>query len=63
MIQVGMSDWTHESNPVNLKRYLSPCIACALAKTKRQSHTGRIRIPLESSSLLYADVWVNVANQ
>ena len=57
MISIGRVEWNHESNPVNLRRYSSPCVACALAKSKRQSHTGRIRVPLQPGSMFYVDVW------
>ena len=57
MIQIGMLDWIHESVPVNLRKFSSPCAACALAKSNRQSHTGHIRIPLQPASLFYVDVW------
>ena len=32
-------------------------IACELAKSKRQSHVKKIRVPLEPGSLFYVDVW------
>jgi hypothetical protein len=57
MVRDGRVAWSHESAPVNLKKYSSPCVACDLAKSKRSSHTSRIRVPLEPGSLIYVDVW------
>ena len=56
-VRTGHMEWNHESPPVNLKKYSSPCIACSLAKSKRQSHTKKIKVPIEPGSLVYVDVW------
>ena len=57
LAQTGKVNWTHESPPVNFRKYANPCIACELAKSKRQSHVKKIRVPLEPGSLFYVDVW------
>ena len=57
LAQTGQINWTHESPPVNFRKYANPCVACALAKSNRQSHTKKIRVPLEPGSLFYVDVW------
>ena len=57
MIKTGRITWNHETPPVNLKKYADPCVACAMAKSKRVPHTKRIRVPLEPGSLIYVDVW------
>ena len=57
MVKEKRLTWSHESAPVNLKKYSTPCVACELAKSKRSSHTNRIRVPLEPGSLIYVDVW------
>ena len=56
-VKTGHMEWTHETPPVNLRKYSSPCVACSLAKSKRQSHTRKIKVPLEPGSLVYVDVW------
>ena len=57
MIKTGRVKWNHETAPVNLKKHADPCVACALAKSKRVPHTKRLRVPLEPGSLIYVDVW------
>ena len=50
-------EWTHESPPVNLRKYSSPCIACSLAESKRQSHSRKIKVPIELGPLVYVNIW------
>ena len=57
LIKTGHIVWSHESPPVNLRKYSSPCIACALAKSRRQSHVKKIRVPTTPGSLICVDVW------
>ena len=57
LVKSGHVIWNHESPPVNLRKYSSPCVACALAKSKRKAHTGRITTPITAGSLIYVDVW------
>jgi hypothetical protein len=57
IVKTGQCSWSHESPPVNFRKYSSPCVACSLAKSKRRSHVKRIRIPTEPGSLVYVDVW------
>ena len=57
LIKTGHIVWNNEASPVNLRRHSNPCIACALAKSKRQSHVKRIRVPITPGSLIYVDVW------
>ena len=57
LVKSGHVAWNHESPPVNFRKFSSPCIACALAKSKRQSHVKRIRVPITPGSLIYVDVW------
>jgi len=56
-VSTGQVKWTHESPPVNFKKYSSPCVACSMAKSKRASHTRTIKTPMEPGQLIYVDVW------
>ena len=56
-VKTGVIDWKHESEPVRFKNYSSPCVSCALAKSKRSPHTKHIVTPLEPGKLFYVDVW------
>ena len=57
MIKSKHIQWNHELPTTRMKKHSSPCIVCALSKSKRKSHTGRLRVPLEPGSLTYVDVW------
>ena len=56
MIKSKHIQWDHEGPPKRMKKHASPSVVCALAKSKRQSHTSRLRVPPEPGSLTYVDV-------
>jgi hypothetical protein len=56
-VNTGHVRWNHQSDPVNFRRVSNPCVACDLAKSRRQSHTGHIRVPTSPGELSYIDVW------
>ena len=57
MIKSKHIKWDNHKPPPRMRKHGDPCIACALAKSKRQPDSGRIRVPLEPGSLTYVDVW------
>ena len=53
LVKSGHITW----NQVNFRKYSSPCVVCALEKSKRKSHARRIKVPIKPGSLVYVDVW------
>ena len=58
LVMTGNVNWCSTSPPpVNFRRYANPCNACQYAKSKRKSHTGKLRVPVVPGELIYVDVW------
>jgi hypothetical protein len=53
----GHVDWKHKSKPKHFRKISDPCGICELAKSKRSSHKGTIKTPMEPGELTYVDVW------
>ena len=56
-IATGHVNWNHDTTPVNFRKIANPCSSCGLAKSKRSSHTGTLRVPTQPGALVYIDVW------
>jgi hypothetical protein len=56
-IATGHVKWNHDTTPVNFRKIANPCSSCGLAKSKRSSHTGTLRVPTQPGALVYIDVW------
>ena len=56
-IKTGHVTWTHPSLPVNFRKSVSPCVVCAMSKSKRRSFAGPLRPVTEPGAHWYMDVW------
>ena len=56
-VVTGHVRWEHESKPKRFRKISNPCGVCELAKSKRASHKGTIKTPMEPAELVYVDVW------
>ena len=60
-LQAGINtrhiNWSHPSLPVNFRKIGSPCVVCALGKSKRRMFSGPLRPVSVPGSHFYMDVW------
>ena len=49
--------WNHKSLPVNFRKMCSPCVVCALSKSKRRAFSSTLRPVTEPGAHFYMDVW------
>ena len=56
-VQSGHINWDHKALPVNFRKLSSPCVVCALCKSKRRPFAGPLRPVTEPGAHFYMDVW------
>ena len=60
-LQAGINSnhisWSHPTLPVNFRKWCTPCVVCALGKSKRRVFSGPLRPVTVPAAHIYMDVW------